>query len=404
MTSHASFTEHSSRADAKSAEQPLAEPEQEEQSNHAAGGEEETTIEENASDQQQPDASNQQQPDASNQQQPDASNQQQPDASNQQQPNSSKGDTVIREPPHSKQKIQHQHDQPVGENTTELESDQAQATETVKSNEPCSETENQKEPEYIDVTEEEAKDNDEQQPKEHMDDNPPSLEAEQQHQEQEEEKTTERPQPGSSEHSIAEENMETEDNNTKASADQPSNEVNNDVVADADNQPELMPTNKDGQPEDERTEEISKETETGPEVTDKEAETQNEISKEESVVEKVTNEEASKTDVTSAEEDKAAETEQVTEEPPATDKQPPKDRVAAESFTLELDEDPLGNSSMFLEDEHNNEVLVDPDTSPPVSKKRKGNPRKLGTRTTRSKVCECMCVYILCVYVFKNIM
>ena len=323
---------------------------------------------------------------------------------------------MIREPPHSKQETQRQHDQPVGANTTELESDQAQ--ETAKSNEPCSEMENQKETGHVDVTEEEAKDN-EQQQEEHIDENPPSPEAEQ-HQE---EKTSENPQPGSSEQNTAEENMETEDNtkaggnqenietedntkaganqenmetedNIKAGANQSSSEVNDDVVADADNQSELMPANKDSQQEDEGTVEVSKEAEAVPEVTEKETEMENEISKEESIVEKVTSEEVPKTDVTNTEEDKTTEAEQVTEEPPSVDKQPPKDRVAAESFTLELDEDPLGNSSMFLEEEHNNEVLVDPDTSPPVSKKRKGNPRKLGTRTTRSKVCGCMCVHI----------
>lgn len=200
-------------------------------------------------------------------------------------------------------------------------------------------------------------------------------------------------------------------------------------------QPELMPTAQVEQPGDERIEQTAEEPEVMEEPeAEEEPEPQNEKtsegedgSVEMKEPEQVTHEEAPTTAVASME-DNSTETEQITEEPPkdstaaaelqepeqiteeppkegtaelkemehiteelpSGEQQPVKDRVAAESFTLELDEDPLGNSSIFMEDEHSNEVLVDPDTSPPASKKRKGKPRKLGTRTTRSRVYTCV--------------
>ena len=68
--------------------------------------------------------------------------------------------------------------------------------------------------------------------------------------------------------------------------------------------------------------------------------------------------------------------------------------------------DPLENSSIILEDEHmySNEVLVDPDTSLPVSKKRRGRPRKIDTRNARSKVCSTVCKhYFIELFLFPTV-
>lgn len=371
------FTAHPSGMEATSAEQPSAGSEQEEQGDHdhVKSGEETTA------------------------------NQQHPSGQN-----SNKEDAIVIEPSS-------------GQET------QQQQIETVKGNQVCSESEKHDQhddhsaEEKVSADEKEPDESklplspEEQQPEEHMDDNPPSLE--QQNQEEQESQYTEMRQHDRTEQdavptaAVAEEYMElatgVDDNNKEdevametnveqpqstPGTNQPSDEVIDNeppcTVAD-DIQQELTPTNKDSQSESEKLK-----PEADSEMAEEEAEPQKETRSKEKcgntelkVAEQITDEEAPKTDATSVEEKIAEvnESEQITEEEqPTEDQQPVKDRVAAESFTLELDEDPLGNSSIFMEDEPRNEVLVDPDISPPVSKKRKGKPRKLGTRTARSKV------------------
>lgn len=370
-----------------SAEQPSEESKEQQQSDHV------TSSEESATNQ-------------------DSSNQQQQDSS---------------------EETQQQHDHSVGENSTELEKlqqisqqqepqqqesqqqepqqqkpqqqkpqqqePQQQEPQQQTNNIINSQTENYDQNEQHSIEQEEASrdsaqpsESEKQQPEEHMDDDPPSLEAERQFQKEKEEdpQPTAEPCDSTEKDAIsietpAEENMEVaaaEDDKNKGEevametnvehpqstpeTSQPSNEVadNEHNCITNDNQSELMPAVKDSHPE----------------IAEKEVQPQDAVAskEEDKTAEQVTNKEISGTE--------AAEKDRLEEVTPSEDVQPVKDRVAAESFTLELDEDPLGNSSIFMDDEPSNEVLVDPDTSPPVSKKRKGKPRKLGTRTARSKV------------------
>lgn len=48
---------------------------------------------------------------------------------------------------------------------------------------------------------------------------------------------------------------------------------------------------------------------------------------------------------------------------------------------------------IFIEDEHNTEVMADPDTSPPAAKKRRESPRTLRSRTASPAVSK---VHVLC--------
>lgn len=75
--------------------------------------------------------------------------------------------------------------------------------------------------------------------------------------------------------------------------------------------------------------------------------------------------------------------------------------VDPQSVSLQLDED---NSSIFRENEPRNEVGVDPDTLPPVSKKRKGKQRKAGSNTTSGvKVYTGLIIYYAHMFVcFSN--
>ena len=349
-----------------------------------------------------------------------------------------------------------------------MESVQQQQVETIKSNEPSSEPEKHEQTEHhameSEIDNERPSESEKQQSEEYIDDNPPPLEMEQQHQKEQEETThtvqstvtsEEPPQQAEQDTAVTSTEGENMDVTTPKGDNDKEDEVametnveppqstpeTNQAPNEDEHQPELMPTVQDEQPQEERIEHSTKE----PEV-EEDTEPQNEITSkgEEGSVEmkepeQISNEEAPVTAVASME-DNVTETEEITEEPPkdstvepeqimeerpnestaelketehitemppSGEQQPVKDRVAAESFTLELDEDPLGNSSIFMEDEHSNEVLVDPDTSPPASKKRKGKPRKLGTRTTRSRVCTCVRVRVcvcVCVCFITHVM
>lgn len=354
--------------------------------------------------------------------------------SSEQQQNSSKEDATVSEPS-SEQDKQHKPDK---ENITKL--DKHQYVEVIKINQSRSESENigqkhnhikeQHNTESSGAVEgskdtEKPQESDKQQSEEPMDNNnPPSLQPEQQEQEEEQEEND--PQPIESDQpqqistecdteagaekmdvSTAEDDsnkgedvtMETnaEPTHSTPETDQPSNEVITNEPCTGNDEVQLEPeaTAKDSQLEVEEMEQ--RPSEVDPPVSEEGAKPQDEIANKEEersveikAMEQVTDEEAPRTDITSTEDERTTEVKEVEpttkEKPTSEDVHPVKDRVAAESFTLELDEDPLGNSSIFIEDEHSNEVVVEPNISPPVSKKRKGKPRKLGTRTARSKV------------------
>ena len=383
-------TEHSDTVEAKSAEQPSAE-QVEVQSNFATGDEETAT------------------------------NQDPPD----QQQGSSKEDTVTSKPPsqESQQENQHQHDH---SNSPELDNIQQQM-ETVESSQPCSEHEKHDQSEQHSIeSSSEAKHNEQlsesekQQSEECMDDNVPTSSTEQQHQKEQEEtqhqKEQEEMQHQKEQEETASQPTAVESENLQPSTEQDTAvaageimEVTNDgnkedevametsvdppqltstanqPSVEDEQQPELMPTVNEVEQRAKESDPVraEEETEAHNDKTNTEEKDRNIEMK---ATEEIIDREVPNTNVTSTE-DSSVESRVMEQNPSGEDQPPVKDRVAAESFTLELDEDSLGNSSIFIEDEPSNEVLVDPDTSPPGSKKRKGKPRKLGTRTAKSKVC-----------------
>ena len=66
-----------------------------------------------------------------------------------------------------------------------------------------------------------------------------------------------------------------------------------------------------------------------------------------------------------------------------------------DAFTLELDEDPLGSSGLFMAEDTSETMETEASTSAtPASTKRKGKPKKLSS----AKVCACVRVCVLYMY------